>query len=122
LKLRAEWSKAASGFNLKVLTHEFLTLDIGNGLETSALEPTIQTQPVQLVLSSNLKVPVANSVTPLVFKLKVVADDNCAKITGEMNNSWSNPLGAGANIKVGPKLDLNLDIEFAKPRTNLVSQ
>ncbi|CAE6440418.1 unnamed protein product, partial [Rhizoctonia solani] len=114
LTINAGWTKA-KGFDLAVNLPTPTQLNLGNGIETTPFTLSILTEPAAgLILSANLNVSVAHSLTPLLFTLSLDANLVSADATGQMSGWWVNPLGISPNVKVGPNLGLSISVIFAQ--------
>jgi hypothetical protein len=121
LILQIGWSQIG-GFNLKVLPRTPIVLELAPKLHTKEIGISIRTSPPQLAITSELEVPVARSNHPLVFSFNLVADEDWVKIRGERDDWWHNPLGISKHVKIGPILQLSLDLELKKWSGTVIPQ
>ncbi len=110
LTLCARWSN--SSFALHVVLPTDTMIHLGRGITTDPIDLSIQSDPVNLQISTGVSVPVAGSKDPLDFKafLSIVEDD--VSLTGGMDGLWTNPLGISRNVTIGPHLALQLQINL----------
>lgn len=102
------------GFQLSITPPTQALLSLGNGITTTPLKPSVQTSPPRLTVSTDVSIPLPHSAQPLVFDLVLGVDLTGASGTSAVERWWTNPLGIGENVKIGPKLMLSLDIIFAQ--------
>lgn len=113
LSLRA--GPSTKGFDIELFTPSETCIALGNGMKTTPIALKIETQPaVRLVISAGLSITVAGSREPLTFCVTFDAGIAGASATGEMMGWWVNPCNAGQNVKLGPKLALELEIVYAQ--------
>lgn len=102
------------GFQISITPPTPTLLSLGHGVTTTPFEPSIQTSPPRLTISTDVSIPLPHSAQPFVFDLVLGVDLMGASGTSAIERWWTNPLGVGENVKIGPKLMLSLDIIFAQ--------
>ncbi len=94
-------------------------IHLGHGITTDPIDLAIQSDPVNLQISTGVSVPVAGS-DPLDFKASLSVVEEDVTLTGEVYGSWTNPFGISRNVKIGPGLALQLQINLLLfPETGL---
>ena len=114
LVLDAGWSKD-TGFSLDVTMPTASVVHLGRGIVTDPFKLRIQggTTP-SLLLIAGVTIPVEPDGNNLDFQLSLALDPLGASATAQMHGYWTNPLGLGANVKIGPDVALSIDIIFAQ--------
>ncbi len=118
LTLCCRWSN--SSFALHVVLPTETMIHLGNGITTDPIDLSIQSDPVNLQISTGVSVPVAGSKAPLDFKASLSVVEEDVTLTGEMDGLWTNPFGISRNVTIGPELALQLQINLLLfPETGL---
>ncbi|KAJ7776553.1 hypothetical protein DFH07DRAFT_980740 [Mycena maculata] len=114
LTLSAGWSDV-TGFSLDVIMPATSVLDLGNGIVTDPFTLRIQggASP-SLMLIAGVQIPVTPDGDHLDFKLSLAANAFNASAAVQMNGFWTNPVGLGENIRIGPDVALSIDIVYAQ--------
>lgn len=118
LTLSGQW--ANSSFSLHVLLATDTIIHLGHGITTDPIELDIQTNPIDLRISTGVTVPVAGSKDPLDFKASLSVMEETVTLEGEMSGLWKNPFGISPSVTIGPLLALQLQINMLVfPETGL---
>lgn len=118
LTLSGQW--ANSSFSLHVLLATDTIIHLGHGITTDPIELDIQTNPIDLRISTGVTVPVAGSKDPLDFKASLSVMEETVTLEGEMSGLWKNPFGISPSVTIGPLLALQLEINLLVfPETGL---
>lgn len=111
LVLCASWS-SGSGFLLEISLPTPLVIHLGRGITTDPIALRIQTNPVELMIHSGIKVPVAKSPKPLDFQASLSLRDEVVSLAAEMSGWWVDPFGISEQVEIGPLVGLDLDIDL----------
>ncbi|KZT52898.1 hypothetical protein CALCODRAFT_458663 [Calocera cornea HHB12733] len=111
--LSAGWSKA-TGFTLDIMPPSSTIVHLGKGISTDPFTLQIQTAggAPGLMLYAGVKIPTAQSDTPLDFKLALSIDPVGARASAELDGWWVDPFGISKNVKIGPLVALSIEIIF----------
>ena len=111
LILNASWTNSF-GFLLDILLPTPFIIHLGRGITTDPIALRIQTDPVELMIHAGIKVPVAKSPEPLDFQASLSLQDEVVTLSADMYGWWVDPFGISEKVKVGPHIDLGLDIDL----------
>ncbi|KAF8663989.1 hypothetical protein AX16_000840 [Volvariella volvacea WC 439] len=109
LILAAAWS-SSSGFSLDIQFPTNGIIHLGHGVTTDPMQLQISMNPIRLMFSGGVKVPVPSSSTPLDFKLALSVQNEEVYASGQMTGLWNNPFGISPQVTIGPNLALELGI------------
>ncbi|KAI5988743.1 hypothetical protein EDD15DRAFT_2462463 [Pisolithus albus] len=111
LILNASWT-SNFGFLLDILLPTPFVIHLGRGITTDPIALRIQTNPVELMIHAGIKVPVAKSPEPLDFQASLSLQDEVVTVSADMYGWWVDPFGISEKVKIGPHINLGLDIDL----------